>query len=233
MKKLAATLCLAALATGAFAQGTVNFSNPIGQNISTNGTYSGGGIGITANAANGFYYGLFIAPSTVSTIDSSLQGLFTPTWTFTGVLATNTASAGRLAGGTPNVPGWAPASFQSYLVVGWSANLGASWASVAAQLQGATFSTNAFLGTAFTTTGFIGASLSRAGGPGLLPFGEPGGASGTDTFPTLPLFGTASTGTGTPAAPFTLFTATNVPEPTSMALIGLGLAAGLVLRRHK
>jgi len=234
MKKLAATLCLAAMATGAFAQGTVNFSNPIGQNISTNASAISGGTGATANAAGGFYYGLFLAPSTVTTIDSSLQGLLTPTWTFANIYATNTATAGRLSGGTPAVPGWPAAQFDTYIIVGWSANLGHDWTTIQNELNGASFSGNQWIGGNFGTpagNAFLGASFARAGGGGL-PFGEPGGASGTDTYPTLNLFGTASTGTGTPASPFTLFYV-NVPEPTSFALLGLGSAALMIFRRRK
>src|SRR5689334_22325401 len=121
-------------------QGTVFFQNPAGGfNISTNALAIGGAVGPTAATAQGFYYGLFVAPSTVSTIDTSLQNLLTPTWTFTGVYATNTGLVGRLNGGTPTVPNWPAATFETYLIVGWSSNLGHDWSLVGNELQGATF----------------------------------------------------------------------------------------------
>src|SRR5437879_4159796 len=99
MKKLGAILGLWGLAaTGGFAQGFVNFANALGFLVSTNGTGVGGTVGATAGSAGSFYYGLFVASSTVATIDSSLQGLLSPTWTFTGNYATNTANHGRFFG---------------------------------------------------------------------------------------------------------------------------------------
>jgi len=61
MKKLAVTLCLSAIAVGAFAQGTVNFLNGTTTLTRTNGTGIGLGAGNTTPGA-GFYYAIFTAP---------------------------------------------------------------------------------------------------------------------------------------------------------------------------
>src|SRR5690349_4512999 len=76
-----------------FAQGTVNFLNTSTTPVRTNATALGGSAGNTAASPGGFYYALCTAQSTVVTLDASLQDLLTPTWTFTGIYATNTAAS--------------------------------------------------------------------------------------------------------------------------------------------
>jgi len=132
-------------------------------------------------------------------------------FTFTGLYATNTAAStgGRLAGGNGiAVPGWAAGTTMSYEIAGWSSDLGhtfnASWLT-AAPGGGSFF--------------------------GISPIAS-GTAGGTDasgnSFPPYNLFGGA---TGIPTG-FTL-TQGSVPEPSSMALAGLGAAALLIFRRRK
>src|SRR5690348_15795419 len=94
MKKLAAIICLGALATGAFAQGVVNFGN----NNSTLVTATSGG---TTNSIAGsgtalYYFGLLTG--------SSAAGPFT----FSGLTTTNSVAAGRFVDNNAVVPGWAP-----------------------------------------------------------------------------------------------------------------------------
>jgi hypothetical protein len=129
-------------------------------------------------------------------------------FTFTGITATNTAGAGRFGppGYTPSVATWAPGVTMSYEVAGWSASLGA------------VFNPNWLTGTfAPGSTGFFGVSPSASGAAGG---GSPVPA------PALPLFG------GTGLQGFNM-NAVGVPEPTSMALAGLGAAALLIFRRRK
>jgi len=131
-------------------------------------------------------------------------------FTFTALYATNTAAStgGRLAGGNGiQVPGWAAGTAMSYEIAGWDASLGhnfnASW-----------------LTTPPTATGFFGVSPVATG--------TAGGVDATgNALPPYNLFGGA---TGIPAG-FTLVNA--VPEPSSMALAGLGAAALLIFRRRK
>src|SRR2546430_14800775 len=121
MKRLAVTLCLSAVAVGAFAQGTVNFVNTSTTLFRTNSTGIGGTAGSTANVGGQFYYAVFTAPSTVTSANAS--DLLTSTWTFDGIYGTNIAAAGRLSGGNgvATAQGWAPGATNSFLVAGWSA----------------------------------------------------------------------------------------------------------------
>src|SRR5438445_2301022 len=101
MKKLTAILCLSALATGAFAQGTITVANGSYAFANTNQTGLGGTQGHTSPALGGFYYAVFTAASTTTSVDANLQNLLSGSWTFTGFYATNAgiATGGRLNGG--------------------------------------------------------------------------------------------------------------------------------------
>src|SRR2546423_978845 len=131
----------------ALCQGEVGFLNTSTTLVQTNSVGIGGTVGNTSSSVNGFFYGLFIAPSTVSSLSPS--DLLTATWTFTGVYATNTSatSGGRLSGGADVlVPGWNGTS-NAYAVIGWSANVaGKNWSAVAAQLSGAAFNNGVWSG---------------------------------------------------------------------------------------
>jgi len=134
-------------------------------------------------------------------------------FSFAGAYATNTAGAGRLgpASNTQAIAGWAPQTTMFYEVAGWSASLGATF-------------------NASWLTGNFGASVPAGTffGVSAVANGSSGGGSPVPA-PALPLFGGAGLGgfnmndvsTGT------------VPEPTSMALAGLGAAALLIFRRRK
>lgn len=128
-------------------------------------------------------------------------------FTFSGAYATNRANtAGAIVGGTSvAVSGWAPGVTLAVEVAGWSADLGAVWNP--AWLQGT----------------FAGASGSTVFGLSMIAPVMAGG--GAQSLPPGSVFG----GTGI-TAPFNLVP---VPEPTSMALAGLGAAAMLIFRRRK
>jgi hypothetical protein len=194
MKKLAAMLCLSVMATGAFAQGIINFGNSATTLVSqtVNGATS------TINGpAGSFYFGLLVAAP--GTVDPKA-------FTFTGVMATNSgAAAGRFIYNGAQVPAsfWGPGVSKSYEVAGWSSSLGAAFN--AAWLTSAP---NGLFGLSAIGTGAAGGT--DASGNALPPY---------------PLFG----GTGITSG----FGLTNAPEPTSMALAGLGAAALLIFRRRK
>jgi hypothetical protein len=195
MKKIAAILCLGALATGAFAQGVVNFGNSASTLVTA--TINGQTASIAGNGTATYYFGLLLA--------NSAAGPFT----FSGLYGTNSVAAGRFVQNGAVVPaspvGWAAGTTKFYEVAGWSGTLGstfqASWLTTA-------------------PAGLFGVSGIGSGTAG-------GSDASGNSFPPLPLFGGA---TGIQSG-FNL--TTSVPEPTSMALVGLGAAALMIFRRRK
>jgi len=156
---------------------------------------------------------------------SQLAGL---SLAFSGItnylLAGGIAGAGHNSGGpTLLTSSWtAPqASFtdgtgteDSYVLVGWSGNEGSSWSQVLAELQS---------GNWLTVGGSFGASVFGAGYTG----------GGPDSIPAPSIFGVSSgEPNGLPASPLTL-DSVGVPEPTTIALAGLGGLSLLAFRRKK
>jgi len=232
MKKLAVSLCLTALASAAFAQGTVNPANTAGTTFRTNGLALATGSGVTSGTAGGFFYEVLTAPSTVTTAGTSLVGLVDGTWSDTGLRMTNStlASGGREngpsgAGGIVN--NWGAGVSQSFIVVGWSANLGSTWAQIASDLTGATLAGGMWSGGGFTNAVFSGNAFV---GATTVQSAVSGQATGVGAFS---LFGTTGTAAGTPITTSSDLFIVNVPEPTSFALAGLGMAAVLIFRRRK
>jgi len=196
MKKLVLTLSLAVLTSGAFGQGLINFINSSATLITVDG--------VSAVAPGGTYrFAVFTAP--VGTVNPALFTLAGG-----GIYATNQATAGRIFGGNGiAVTGWAPGSTQAFLIRGWSASTGATWAEVSQY----------YVGGAWVGPGYFGQSS-------IAPGGVAGGFYGTGNLPNLNLFGgTQGLTTG--------FNLTAVPEPSSMALAGLGAASLLLFRRRK
>jgi hypothetical protein len=216
------------IAERAFGQGLIDFFNSSTTLVRTNSLGTGGGVDSTATNSAGFYYGLFIAPSTVTTV--SPQDLLTAAWTFTDVYATNTiaTSGGRLSGGGAiRVALW-DTTTNAYCVAGWSANVSPSdWASVAGQLVGASFTNGLWSGPNWLPTsagGFFGVS---ALGLGFAP-------NFNSSLPAQPLFGPASPGFLMPIGTgFDLYEV-GVPEPEAWGLVALG-GAGLLwsMARHR
>jgi hypothetical protein len=240
MKKLIlTTVCAVAVTGSALAAGNLNWgSAPFGSiTAQTNATaYSplmgggsavGGSIGAPANGSLNTYYELLYTTfsGTQATI-TSLSSLLA--WNDTGLGATNNpASGGRLAVIAPNsaatVP-WSPGTTDSIVVVGWSADLGATWSSVSNLLAAAATGNNAplqaqlagalgFLGV--STTGYT-TTFDTSTSPGATVFATSANAQG------LPIF---STNTQLYLVP--------VPEPTTLALAGLGGLSLLLFRRQR
>lgn len=143
------------------AQGIINFAN----NATTL---------VTAGppAQTGFrwwgpcYFGLLTAP----------LGTTDPTqFTFSGLYATNLPATGRFRGGMGvMVPGWLPGAPKSFLVAGWSADLGVYW-------------NQNWLSGLFSNTGYFGISSigSAAAGGSLPPLNLFGGSTGIQSGFTL------------------------------------------------
>jgi hypothetical protein len=212
---------------GAFAQnGTIAIQNTSDTLFRTNNAALGGGIGapITSTAGS-YYYEVLTAPSSVTSVDPSLQDLLTSTWLDTGVSGTNMTGSsfgGRELGRTvASALNWSPGTTQSFVVVGWSASLGSTWGQVKADLSGASLVPQNggfyFAAQHPTAFGYLGATIvgqavaGPAVGPPALLFGlGPGNVSSTtDLYPFL------------------------VPEPGSLMLAGLGSGILLGFRGRK
>jgi len=231
MKKLVLTIgCALATAGVAFAQGSVQWNTiPFGSiTAQTNATeisplFGGaatgsgtiGGAGGAASAGTGEYYELLYqggasevaAPTTLAQL---------ATWSDAGLTASNSNTAGRLSAINPNtgaVVPWSPGTTDSIVLVGWSSDLGSSWSAVETLLQtSSTFTPNSYFGV--SSSGYI-TTLASSVSPGSAVFGAP-------------------TIEGTPIVSLlTQLYALPVPEPTTMALAGLGGLAMLLIRRRK
>jgi hypothetical protein len=229
MKKLVlTTVCALAMTGAAFAAGNINWGS-IGfasMTAQTNATqYSplfggaatgSGSIGAPANGSlNTYYELLYTSFSGSQATIPSLASLLS--WTDSGLSATNNPGNGaRLvvvaANSGATVP-WSPGTTDSIVLVGWSANLGTSWLSVSNTLKSGTFGANSFFGV--STTGYI-TTFDTATSPGATVF-APGATSEG-----LPIF---SLNTQLYLLP--------VPEPTTIALAGLGGLSLLLFRRQR
>jgi len=125
------------------------------------------------------------------------------TFTFAGAYGTNQSPAGRFTGGN------------GVAVTGWGAGVTMQY-----EIAGWSASLGATFNPAWLTQAPDGFGLSAVG------TGAAGGATSAGVLPNYNLFG----GTGLTSG-FTIVT--TVPEPTSMALAGLGAAALLIFRRRK
>jgi hypothetical protein len=227
MKKILAIIALASVAAASVqAQGLVIFGNGSTSRINTNAVASGGAIGLTSATANSFYYALFystsataVGGSTASVSGPSANGYVfnaanAASWTQTTTGLANNTSAGRFLSSSADansatiVNGLTGGSSASFVVLGWSANLGSTVSALEASLAA----------TSWTGLAFMGESNVS----GLLTAGD------GNLIPTPALFG--------PSAPamqaFTLGVL-SVPEPGTLALAALGVSSLLMLRRKK
>ncbi len=132
-------------------------------------------------------------------------------FTFSGTYATNLAVSGYF--GSPaarTVTGWAAGATMSYEVAMWSSSLGVTW------------NPNWLIGNFGNASGSFGLSAVATGVAGGL---------GTPATLPLPLF--SSTGISAGILGTQTGLTPPVPEPSSMALAGLGAAALLIFRRRK
>lgn len=168
-------------------------------------SYQPGGGSATAipGPASSFYFALLTAPLVGGAPDSNLAD-----YTFTGVLAHNLANPGAVFGGSGIATAagtWTPGTDQSFYLAGWSSDCGTTW-------------NPAWLTVPPTTGSYFGRSSFAQG--------VAGGSSGGVIIPSLNIFGASPSLTQG-------FTLQPIPEPTTMALAGLGAAALLIFRRRK
>jgi hypothetical protein len=233
MKKLITIAALAGFASLSHGQGYVAFGNTSGTRITTNAIAMGGTSGLTSVTLGGeYYYALLVAPSTTTTIGPSLAG-----WTFTGDIATNGTSIGRFVdpgvtdGTSVQVPGYTAGTFASFAVVGFSANIVGNPALTSmVGIDGTAYATtlwdyvmeywndgNVLGGTDTALIGYVGFfGISSVGTD--IPLNAAG--SGANVMGVSPAIGG-----------FTLYT--DIPEPGTFALCGLGAAALVIFRRRE
>lgn len=226
MKKILATLSMVAVATMLNAQGYIDFTGSAAA-ISTNtGTFlmaggeQTGTFGRTQTQSQspfGYYYVLLYATGTINGSAAPTNSVWAPVAPLAGgsLYGTNSILAGGLNGngGTSgvqiNLPSGTPVTVE---LVGWSASLGTDWTTVSGELAASTQN-----GGQWTTPGYFGFTSTAT----LTPGSTPGGAGDPTIF------------TGMfPNGSLVLY-AVPVPEPTTVALAGLGGLALLAFRRRK
>ena len=244
MKKILLTIGLIAATSAAFAQGFINFNPTTSFLVSTNGTVlspiltanapvnpAGQTVGLTAATANGFYYALLIAGPFAGPTPTDLNVFDGTTWKYGGVFGTNAPSAGKLLAG-PNalnvgtLVGWNaysiggstfPNGTNYIMLVGWSANLGTSWAAVS----------NNVTSVEKNNAGYFSA-ISFFGETGI-GWQNPNAAS-----PGLSIMGAGANVGGQPIviANGLVLNELPIPEPATFALVGLGGLSLLLFRRR-
>jgi len=228
MKKIILTsICTLGAAGAVLAQGTINYGGwSPSYSMQTNtevisplftGTVTGGSIGKTVGSATGpnaFYYEVLdnaantATPTTLAALD---------TWADTGLTGVNNTGAGQVlaVGQLQNATGngTIPTGSDEFLLVGWSADLGTTWATVKAALSSpSTLAADSANGTLLF--GFTAASSDITVGsanPGAVIQGAGLVPTGTTYLEVVPA----------------------VPEPSTIALGVMGAASLLALRRKK
>jgi hypothetical protein len=239
MKILSLTIVCALAVTGAaFAQGLVNWGsiNFGAMTAQTNTSLSpvfgytgtGGIAGATGSATTSglsyFFELLYNTSFTGSqTAPPNFDTLFGGTWFDTGLTATNSPTVGRLTPVNPNLAAtvpWAPGTTNNIMLVGWSANLGTSWATVSNELVTGSYAIFAqsqiFFGE--SATGFLSPNTDSFGAQ---VFGSTASPNG------LPIY---SLNTQLYLLPLTRLI---TPEPGTIALTGLGGLSLFLFRRRK
>ena len=205
MKKLIITTAATLVTVAAFAQGTVAFSNGAFNKISSGETGSASSTwSLVPTTAGLINYGLFYGLGQSTTL-SLVPTLGVNSTANAGVIA----NSGGTTIGALAVPLSTVGESDVWIQIkGWSASYGTDWAAAQA---GAAIG-NGYFGT-------TGAAINV-------------GPLGPTTGPGMAFWATASvTNPSLHPGGITLFT--TVPEPGTMALAGLGVAAMLIFRRRK
>jgi hypothetical protein len=212
MRKIFVTMLLLGSGVSVFAQGTVYFSNNAFEKIFLGFTPSADMWTVMPATAGLFNFGLFYG--TGATQPATLS--------FLGVSGYNSAtSAGLIVNAAGSsitalpIPGTFPGETDVWVqIAGWTAAFGTNWVAgkAAAQTTPGDYWGQSAVVNAAATAGGLGPTT----GPGAIIWQT---ATGTD--PTKIAGG------------FVLYTTPLVPEPSTMALFGLGVAAVLIFRRRK
>jgi hypothetical protein len=242
MKKLALTIVCALAVTGAafgqanlvsFAPGrtTITFEtnaaaySPLFGGGAANGSVAALG---TPSAGFNYYFTLLYQSQSGYQALATDQNVWDGTWLDTGLTATNSNSfvgQGAIASvgvGATTVP-WNNPTTNSIVLVGWSADLGTTWVGVSNILAALSNGNNTPLATKLAgQQGFFGESAFGYLTPAVSP------ASGAA------IFATSATGNGLPISGLlTPLYLLPVPEPATMALVGLGGLSLMLFRRQR
>jgi hypothetical protein len=224
MKKILTIVAVVALgAMASYSQGLVSIALTGGTLVTTN---SGGSSPVSGKAygsgASAFYYELLIAsPSIATTANNITSAANLALWSDSGVSgvsgATSLHSGWITSATSASATGWAApgASYDNemaYMIVGWSANLGTTWSAVAALIDSTGLTQGSYFGYTPVCYNYAG-----GGNSSLIAVNMWGNATGTTGF-----------GQSSP-----LVLTQVVPEPCTMALLGLGGLSLLVIRRRK
>jgi hypothetical protein len=227
MKTFVTALSLVIFAATALAQnGYINIQNNLATTFHTNTVASGGSSG---NIIGSFYFEVLTAPSTVTSVDAALSDLLSGTWSDTGVSGTNSGTGREIGGGTTSANNWGAGVQQSFIVVGWSGNLGSTWAQVRDEALVPILRLQAANGSYFWAaedilySGFLGATTVGSA------------IAGQDASSAAFLFGRPVV--SDPQVPIPILTTTElyeiaVPEPGMLAFTSMGVGGLLLFRRR-
>lgn len=218
MKKILTMVAMLGVAGMAYGQGYVNFANQSSTLISAGGT------AMPALATSQFIFGFFAAPST--TVPTPLPGPggqpvnpLDNRFDTVGGYNTNTTAAGRIATRNGVNVGGSGGGTVDFIIRGWSGTAGGTYAEALANF-------NAIVnGIGTPSAGVIQAGGMYFGQSNIgndLLLGDGGAIGATTVF-----------GVGPNQAQGFNMVFYPVPEPSSMALAGLGAAALLIFRRRK
>jgi len=218
MKKLLTIAAIAGVASLSCGQGYIGVAN------TTTTKVSAGGIATPSSTNEQFYFEVLIAATTVTTIntDNPLSG----GWADSTIMMANT-SPGRVIGindnydsadGGAQVPsGFSSSATADLAVVGWSASLGPTLADALDAWDNGTWQGNdpgLQPGTYFAYFGVSAVAVDIPGAPAGGPYNSIWGRAADGQIPGMNLW-------------------PDYPEPSTLALCGLGTAVMLILRRRK
>ena len=229
MKKILIILSIGVCsAVAANAQGLVSLSDTgSGTLISTNGSNVGQGTG-PISGPNGSQYFFEVLDSTSTSLASTANQIFADSvnfalWTDSTVSGQNGygfINQGKIMASVSgvNANNWAAApnvaqygAPDSYMVVGWSANFGSTWSAVSSDIE------YGELDDGWYGTSAIGINVAGGNGNGVVNlWGNQTGIPGDGL-----------------SSGFALEYIEFIPEPATMALLGLGGLSLLALRRKK
>ena len=211
---------MAATSTLLFAQGSILFYNISTLNNLGNTYVSAGVTNLTPTssaAPSAYYYTLLVAaygsgaPADNPTAAGWSQAIVANSGAHLGalLLGNNSITAGSLSGqmasSYTDLSGTTAATDEYVMLVGWSSNEGNTWSSVYNELTGSGLTAGGYFGYSQVGTVLLGLT----GGPGPSMYTSPGIITGITMQPT------------------------GVPEPSTLALAGLGSLSLLLFRRRK